>query len=121
LAHVLRDLPVDALFASQFRRTGQTLAPLADRLELPITVAPLQPDDLTGSLTALARRILAEYQGKTVVVAGHSNTVPALIEALGVAGAPALTEQDYDDLFVVTAGGGHPAAVMRLHYGTPTP
>lgn len=120
LARVLADLPITGLYASQFRRTRDTLAPLAATLDTEVTVAPLDAADLEGSIRGMAARILAEHPGGTVVVAGHSNTVPMLVEALGADGAPALEESDYDDLFVVTVHGDG-AVLLHLHYGAVSP
>ncbi len=36
-----------------------------------------------------------------VLVAGHSNTVPDIIEALGISTPPVITANQYDNLFVV--------------------
>ena len=66
-----------ALFASDRRRTQQTLAPLAARLEFPLQVYE------RGQEAALGRRLLLLYEGQTVVVCGHSDTLGALVGALG--------------------------------------
>ena len=39
--------------------------------------------------------------GKTVVVVGHSNTVPMIIKALGGPDIGAIPETEYDNLFTV--------------------
>jgi hypothetical protein len=56
-----------------------------------------------------------------VLVVGHSNTLPAILESLGVAAAPRLTEADYDDLFVAIVHRCATAQLIHLHYGEPTP
>ena len=62
-------------------------------------------------------KLLAQHGGQRVLVVGHSNTLPPLIEALGVPRAPELTESDYDDLFVVERPAEGPARLLHLHYG----
>jgi hypothetical protein len=50
------------------------------------------------------------------VIAGHSNTVPKIVRQL-TGQVFTVTEEDYDDLFVVTMdreGAGH---AVRLTYG----
>jgi broad specificity phosphatase PhoE len=66
-----------ALFASDLRRTQQTLEPLARRLGLPLQRYT------RGSEGALGRALRADYAGRTVVVCGHSDTLMDLVSALG--------------------------------------
>ena len=57
--------------------------------------------------------------GAVVLIAGHSNTVPEMIAALGVPPPlPTIGEQDFDNLFVVTANAATgQAALVALKYG----
>lgn len=95
----LRDMTLDAgvtaLFSSRYRRTQATVQPLADALGLDVT-----PYDAKDSAT-LAAKILAEHRGGVVVVAGHSNTVPGIVAALGAPEPHPIDESQYDNLFVV--------------------
>jgi broad specificity phosphatase PhoE len=98
------------LFATQFKRTQQTLEPLAKKLELEI----LRVD---ASLTdELIQQISTRFPGKTVVVASHSDRVTEIIEGLGGPSVGFLAESDYDNLFVVTLLGNSTADVFRLKY-----
>lgn len=109
LAKALRSLPVTACYASQLHRTAATLAPLCRE-------RGLSPVRLTNDETRrLPARIKAEHQGQTVLVAGHSNTVPMLLQALGVAEDVKIGEDEFDHLFVVTIGIDG-ARLLRLHY-----
>lgn len=77
LAELLAEAGVTHLFASEFERTQKTVAPLATRLRKPVTViAASNPDELAAQLRALP-------SGSVAVVAGHSNTIPALVRTLG--------------------------------------
>ncbi len=115
LAHVLADLEIDALYASQFQRTQLTLQPLSDRIKVAI-----ETDEISGEVeawaAAFAVRLLAEHRGQTVVVAGHSNTVPVLARLLGAMDVPDLEESDYDDLFMVYRSGDQ-VEFVHQHYG----
>ncbi len=115
LARTMRSIQLDACFTSQYKRTQMTLAPLAKAAGLETTVAQ------AGAEKALAAKILETRRGKSVVVAGHSNTVPTLLQALGVADPPQLSESDYDDLFVVRVDAEGRARLLHLHYGAPNP
>jgi len=100
---------VTGLFATEVKRTQQTLAPLATATG--VTVTTVVAKDTPG----LVKKILA-VKGGVVVVAGHSNTVPGIIQALG--GPPDLTIEDdeFDWLIAVTGAGGKASAVS-LRYG----
>lgn len=110
LAHVLHDLPIAAVYASEFARTAATVAPLCRERHLEPVAVP------AADVRALAARLRREHLGGTVVVCGHSNTVPALAKALGVADVPAIDEAEFDHLLVVTidADGAH---ALALRYG----
>lgn len=77
LAGLLRAVGITALWATELARTRETLEPLADLVELDVgTYAARDPG-------ALVRDHLESLDGGVAVVAGHSNTVPALTSALG--------------------------------------
>ena len=86
-----------ALYASDLKRTQQTLAPTAARTAL---VPVLKPKD--GS-AALAAEILRDHRGRTVVVCWHHDLMKKLVRALGVKGpVPYWSLDTYDRLWIVT-------------------
>ena len=117
LAHVASKAGVSAIYCTKTARTRKTADPLATTLKL--APVELEPKDTAG----LVKQILADQKGKTVLVVGHSNTVPAIIAGLGGPKLPDLAETDFDDLYVVTIGSGSPAevSVASLQYGAATP
>lgn len=113
LAHALGAAGVTHLFSTDYERTRATLAPLAAASGL--EVALYSP----ANLRSVATDLRGLPPGSFAVVAGHSNTTPALVAALGVEDPPAqLTEQDYDRLWIVTVPGPEGAArLLDLRYG----
>lgn len=112
LARHLEHAGVTHLFATEFRRTMDTLAPLAKATGL--NVASIPARDSPALLAALSK--LAP--GSVAVVAGHSNTIPALVRSL-VADArsiPDLGDGDHDRLYIVTRWDGAPACAIDLRY-----
>jgi broad specificity phosphatase PhoE len=99
LARILAKTEPAAIYATQWKRTQATVKPLADALSLPVETVDAKETD------ALAKKILAGYVGKTVIVAGHSNTVNKLIAALGGPVMADLADSDYDNLFLLTISG----------------
>lgn len=106
LAATLKDAGIAAIFATEYRRTQQTAAPLAKLLGL--TVQPVPSKDQAG-LIAKVKAVKGN-----VLVIGHSNTVPVTIKALGIDAAVTVGEADFDNLFVVTLGAQ--PSLVRLHF-----
>jgi phosphohistidine phosphatase SixA len=101
LAEALQQAGVKAIFASQFRRTQQTARPLAEILGVEVEEIAVVGGDIEAQAAALARRIREEHPGETVLIVGHSNTVPLIVQALcGVSVRP-LRDDQYGDLFIV--------------------
>ena len=117
LDRTVADLDVVALISTPLRRTRDTLAPVARRTGLRIREVATDGDHVA----AVVREIERCPPG-VVLVSGHSNTVPAIVAALSGRQVAPLSDEDYDDLFVVVVGPGDGrATVAHLHYGAPTP
>jgi phosphohistidine phosphatase SixA len=105
IAKVLKDARITAIYATEFKRTQQTAAPLARAMQLNVTIVPAK------EIATLASQVKAT-DGAALVV-GHSNTIPQILEALGAATAVTIADADYDNLFVVAPGA--PTKLIRLH------
>ena len=64
--------------------------------------------------------ILSNHAGQTVLVIGHSDTVPDLINQLGAGSVPVINDSEFDNLFVVKVFSQGRASVTRLKYGNPS-
>lgn len=89
LAASLADQPLDAIYSSSTRRTRQTAEPVA-RAKTQDIIA-YDPTDAT----AFARRLRAEHPTGTVLVIGHSDTLPPLARALCGCIVADMDERDY--------------------------
>ena len=105
LAATLKDAAITAVYATEFKRTQQTAAPIARAAAVEVIVVSANE---TNTLVAK----LKEHQGAALVV-GHSNTIPEILKALGPSVAFTIEESDYDNLFVLPAGA--PQQLIRLH------
>jgi len=100
LANMLADANITAIYSTTFQRTQRTAAPLASRLGVEVTsVEPTRThiDDMVQLLQA-------RQPGDIVLVVGHSNTVPDIINGLAAGGGALeqLDEDEHDALFIVT-------------------
>jgi broad specificity phosphatase PhoE len=102
---------VEALFVTDTRRGQRTAAPLAQRLGL--TPQIYDARDVDGLLS----RIRSEHRGRCTLVIGHSNTVPEIVHRLARdAQVPAMSDAEYDTIYVVSVPTLGPASVLRFKY-----
>ena len=66
-------------------------------------------DDIDGVVAA----VRAARDGDRILIVGHSNTVPTILQQLGASEAVTIGDDDYANLFVVTPKGAA-ANVVRL-------
>lgn len=100
---------IDAIFASEYRRTHQTVTPLSETLALPVNLVP------SATWSELARRITRDHRGEYVLVSGNLNTVPQLVEALSDQKVT-LREDEYDAMFIVFVPQISKKKVVRVRY-----
>jgi broad specificity phosphatase PhoE len=106
LAEMLAGSGVGAIFISEFKRTKETAAPIAQRLGL----TPAQIDD---DMAAAAQQVRSA--ASTVLVVGHSDTVPALISRLG-GPQVAIGDTEFDRFFVLDVQNAS-ANLLSMKYG----
>ena len=105
---------VDAIYSTSFRRTEETVQPVATALNLPITSY-----DASNTETIMDE-IVREHEGEIVLVVGHSNTVPALIGNMGASKkVPEIDENEYDNIYIVSIPWFGKTKTIRLRYGAP--
>jgi len=112
IARMFSGAGLNAIYATHLKRTQQTVKPLADRTGLSPTILNANQTD------ELARQILTDHRGQTIFVAGHNNTVPALVSILSGENFPVIPESEYDNLFIVTVYRFGKAKVVKLKYGS---
>lgn len=106
--------PLDAIYATHLRRTQQTALPLATVRDLDLRVLP------AANTAGLIERLRTRHCEQAVLVVGHSNTVPAIVNALGGPKLPDLCDASYATMFVFQpARDGRAAQLVTSSYGTP--
>jgi broad specificity phosphatase PhoE len=87
LAFMLERRPPASIYVSTTRRAWETAAPLAARIGL--TLKTYDPSN-TAALVAAVKN-----EARPVLIVGHSNTVPDIVEGLGGTRPPDLADTDY--------------------------
>ena len=99
LATALNDAGVSAVITTTFKRTSETGDVLATARNL-----KLEKIAIAGTTTAHVEAIVAavrKHPGEVVLVVGHSNTIPAIVTALGGPKLPDLCDANYATMFVM--------------------
>ena len=122
LARLLSGAGIKAIFTSQFTRTKQTAEPLATKLGLTVTSFtlksnPSNPRLIAAESTQEVTGKILERSGESVLVIGHSNSIPDVIKMLGGDTVPTIDERKFDDLFIVTVYAKGKAKVVQLKSG----
>ncbi len=106
---------VDAIYSTSFRRTVETVQPVADALGLEIGRYKNQEDD-----ESVLDEMIRQNKGKIILVVGHSNTLPKMIGDLGASKkAPPIAEFEYDNIYLVSIPWFGKTKTIRLRYGEP--
>jgi broad specificity phosphatase PhoE len=112
LARILGDAGVTTFFASEFKRTQLTVAPLATASGAQVTVVG------AGAMDSLVTRLQALPPGSRALVASHSNLVHVIVQRLTGVSVKPLEDVDYDRLYVLTLNGKGTGTAVVLRYGS---
>lgn len=117
LVEVVKNAGIRAIYHSDTRRNRDTAAPLAAARGIPLEEYPAK------DIAALIARIVKAHRGETVLVVGHSNTVPMIIAAAHGPAIPDIPDNEFDGLFIVhfVPACPTPGTLTQLQYGAPSP
>ncbi len=107
LAQILAQSGVTAIYSTRYTRTQETVNNTAAKLSLSV-----QLYKTTNEVTNL---IKTRQKGPTVLVAGHSNTVPQILKGLGIESPPSIGNE-FNNLFVVVLHSNGGATLAHLKY-----
>ena len=94
LAYLLGHVPLDAVYATPFKRTLLTVEPVAEAKGLEVKY--YKPGD-----ESFLSKVLEAHKGGAVLICGHSNTIPDLANQLaGSEEHIQLEDATYDNLFI---------------------
>lgn len=111
LGQTLRDSRITKIYTTDVKRTQQTAEPLAQELHLQLTIVP------KSNMDELLRDLRANNKDRVLVV-GHADTLPAIIQRLR-AGNISSKEIDYDRIMIVPVVNGKALPLVSIHYCAP--
>lgn len=114
LREFFRDTGLTAVYGTELRRTMETGAIVTEPLGFEVT--PVQADSLGG----LVARVRREQPEGRVLIVGHSNTVPRVLEEFGYPNEITIDHDEYDNLFILVPAAEGPPLVLRQRMVLPT-
>ncbi len=110
LSVLLAKADIGAIYSTPFKRTRNTVSPLA-------SLKGLDVEEYNPRGREFINSMYEKYKGKTIVVSGHSNTTPVVANILlGNKQFENLSESEYDKIFVVTISSIGKGTVTLMSY-----
>ncbi|MET1162169.1 MAG: phosphoglycerate mutase family protein [Pseudoxanthomonas sp.] len=111
LAQLLSGRPLTAAYATAYRRTLQTAQPAAEAHGVTVTTY-----DAQMPAAEFASQLRSNHAQGTVLVVGHSNTIPELAAALSATATTEMREDEFDRLYRVSIGRDGKAVLSQDTY-----
>jgi 2,3-bisphosphoglycerate-dependent phosphoglycerate mutase len=100
LLETLKLYQIDSIFSTNFNRTRNTVQPLATKFDIRVGLYD------SKNQAAFAEKLM-KMNGKTILVVGHSNTIPVLVNLLiGSAKYANLADNEYDKIWILHLEAG---------------
>jgi 2,3-bisphosphoglycerate-dependent phosphoglycerate mutase len=114
LKDLLKDKNIKVIFSTATNRTAETATPLSNSINIPIQYYG------NDTLPAFVQRLISLKQNALIV--GHSNTVVFMINGLDLPhNVTAISDNDYDNLFIIKTENGKAIKITETTYGAVSP
>jgi len=111
LNEILKSEGLDMVYSTRYNRTQQTAEPSATQHQLNI-----QEYD-HGKLEEFGQSLLDNHSGKKILVVGHSNTTPKLLNFfMGEKIKGMIDESDYENLYIISVSSKGKAKALLMKY-----
>jgi 2,3-bisphosphoglycerate-dependent phosphoglycerate mutase len=101
---------VTAIYSTPYKRTRQTVEPLATNKRLTVS-------EYSGNKEDEIDAMLKAHAGGTIIVVGHSNTIPWFAnKLLGIEKYRPMEDDDYDNVWMVSVVEKGNAKLVWLNY-----
>lgn len=108
---LLQEFEIQSIYSTNYQRTLRTAEPLADSLNIEVLLYEWEAPE------AFADQLLKKHKGEAVLIVGHSNTTPVLVNMLLRSNTyEMLAEDEYGSMFVVRAEGDSILSESKLQY-----
>jgi broad specificity phosphatase PhoE len=104
LASVLKDANLKAVYTTQYKRTQQTAQASATQAGLSLKVRNANKENAKTYVPDLLKEIRKKHRGETVLIVGHSNTVPEIVKHITGQDIAPIGENEFDRIYIITLG-----------------
>lgn len=112
-AEILKDIPLDAIYSTDYKRTAMTASPISVKQDIDVEYYDPRIIDI--------EQFKLTNQNRSVLVVGHSNTTPDFVNMmLGEEKYTTMDDSDNGSLFIVKIINGVPSS-ERLHFSCNCP
>lgn len=112
-AEILEDVPLDAIYSTDYQRTSMTASPIAVKQDVDVEYYDPRIIDI--------EEFKLTNQNRTVLIVGHSNTTPEFVNMmLAEEKYAVMDDTDNGSLFIVKIVNGVPTS-DRLHFSCNCP
>jgi len=112
-AEILRDIELDAIYSTDYKRTSMTASPTAIKQDVDVEYYDPRIIDI--------EQFKNDNLNRTVLVVGHSNTTPDFVNGvIGEEKYPAMSDDDNGSLFIVQLANGAVTS-QRLNFSCNCP
>jgi 2,3-bisphosphoglycerate-dependent phosphoglycerate mutase len=117
LEQYLASKKLDTVFTSTFKRT--ILTGLTVSFPRSITQLSINQQN-QQTLNDFIQRMKSIKTDKGILIVGHTNTVPTIVQGICGQTIAAIPENDYDNIYIIEIKNGN-AVLQQLTYGKPSP
>ena len=123
LDSAVRGMPITDVVVSQLQRTRLSASSFIARSGAVVHVVPISAAGVPAHIQAVADtvRSITRVAGHGVLVVGHSNTVTAIVEALGGPASRPLCDSQYSQFFALRGAADGRITLARSTYGATDP
>lgn len=110
LFRLLEKQKITAVYSTDYKRTKETVVSIANANQLEVSI-------YSSLSESFWNKIISKNLGKTIVVSGHSNTTPLLVNLLiGENKFEQLADSEYGNIYIVNATKVGNGTVLLLRY-----
>ena len=109
LVETLKNTGITAIYSTDYKRTRNTVAPLAQAKSLEVKLyEPMKEEEI--------KQIINQNRGGTILICGHSNTTPWTANYLTGEKLEYFKDTDYGNILIVTFWNFASTSLTRLNY-----
>ena len=114
LKTLLQHKRLEYIFSTKTNRTRETVTPISSETGVPINV---YGNDTLGKFVKSILKLK-----KNMLIVGHSNTVLTMLDSMHVEhSVKNISDDEYDNLFIVSQKNGKVTGLKETTYGRPSP